>query len=110
MFTQGHPEYDADTLAREYRRDVLRFLTGESNSLPSPPINYFSDETLAALDELARSAKSINRQRLAERFSRIIELETPGHAWSNDAANLYRNWLTEVATQRLRGRSAQAIA
>ncbi|MGA8172131.1 MAG: homoserine O-succinyltransferase [Methylocystis sp.] len=110
VFTQGHPEYDADTLAREYRRDVLRFLTGESNSLPSPPINYFSDETLAALDELARSAKSINRRRLAERFSRIIELETPGHAWSNDAANLYRNWLTEVATQRLRGRSAQAIA
>ena len=28
VFLQGHPEYDADTLAREYRRDLLRFLRG----------------------------------------------------------------------------------
>ena len=31
VFLQGHPEYDADTLAREYRRDLLRFL---ARSLP----------------------------------------------------------------------------
>ena len=26
VFWQGHPEYDRDTLAREFRRDVLRYL------------------------------------------------------------------------------------
>jgi len=34
VFLQGHPEYDADTLAREYRRDVQRFMSGE---LSAPP-------------------------------------------------------------------------
>ena len=34
VFLQGHPEYDADTLAREYRRDVQRFMSSE---LSAPP-------------------------------------------------------------------------
>ncbi len=37
VFLQGHPEYDADTLAREYRRDVGRFLAGERADAPAPP-------------------------------------------------------------------------
>ena len=35
LFTQGHPEYNADTLAREFRRDALRYLNGESDVFPS---------------------------------------------------------------------------
>lgn len=37
IFVTGHPEYDAETLAEEYFRDV-------GKGLPiSPPVNYFSD-------------------------------------------------------------------
>ena len=31
IFFQGHPEYEADTLLREYRRDIGRFLRGETD-------------------------------------------------------------------------------
>ncbi|HEY1961205.1 MAG TPA: homoserine O-succinyltransferase, partial [Rhizomicrobium sp.] len=41
LFIQGHPEYDADTLAREYRRDVRRYLAGASKEYPRMPRHYF---------------------------------------------------------------------
>ncbi len=43
LFFQGHPEYDGDTLAREYRRDVGRALSGAT--APEPPANYYAPET-----------------------------------------------------------------
>ena len=42
VFFQGHPEYDARALMREYRRDVLRFLTGDRPDYPGLPVNYFT--------------------------------------------------------------------
>jgi homoserine O-succinyltransferase len=41
VFFQGHPEYDGGALAREYRRDVRRFLCGESHCYPSLPEGVF---------------------------------------------------------------------
>ncbi len=37
VFFQGHPEYAADTLVREYDRDVGRFLRGETCCRPALP-------------------------------------------------------------------------
>ena len=45
VFLQGHPEYDADTLFREYRRDAHRFLKGERPTLPALPSGYFDART-----------------------------------------------------------------
>jgi homoserine O-succinyltransferase len=37
IFFQGHPEYDALSLQREYLRDITRFLGGERNTFPAFP-------------------------------------------------------------------------
>jgi homoserine O-succinyltransferase len=50
LFFQGHPEYDADTLPREYRRDVARFLRGERDSYPDLPKEYFDPITTDMLN------------------------------------------------------------
>jgi homoserine O-succinyltransferase len=42
LFFQGHPEYDGDTLAREYRRDALRAVGG--GKTPEPPAHYYPPE------------------------------------------------------------------
>ena len=47
VFFQGHPEYETDTLAREYRRDVGRFLRGEREHYPAAPEGYFNDAATA---------------------------------------------------------------
>ena len=41
LFLQGHPEYEAGTLLREYRRDIARFLRGEREHYPAVPQGYF---------------------------------------------------------------------
>src|SRR5580693_5370638 len=37
VFFQGHPEYDAHSLQREYMRDLARYLAGEQNDYPAIP-------------------------------------------------------------------------
>jgi homoserine O-succinyltransferase len=110
LFTQGHPEYNADTLAREFRRDVLRFLNGESDCLPSPPRNYFSNDVQAALDALRHSAESVDHPRIARMLGQIIANDAPPAAWADDAERLYRNWLERVAFEKMRERRADATA
>ena len=51
MFFQGHPEYDANSLLKEYKREVLRFMDGETDSYPPFPENYFTLQTGAILAE-----------------------------------------------------------
>jgi homoserine O-succinyltransferase len=110
LFTQGHPEYNADTLAREFRRDALRFLNGESDCFPSPPRNYFSNEAQGALDALRLSADFFDRPRLARMLGQIIGNDAPAPTWANDAERLYRNWLELVAFEKMREAQADAIA
>ena len=38
---QGHPEYGAQTLLKEYRRDIKRFLRGERETYPSDAKGLF---------------------------------------------------------------------
>ena len=45
LFFQGHPEYDADSLLGEYKRDVRRFLSGATEAMPQVPKGYFDART-----------------------------------------------------------------
>ena len=110
LFTQGHPEYNADTLSREFRRDALRFLNGESDCFPAPPRNYFSNEAQAALDALRQSVDSLDRKRLARMLGQIVESDAPSPTWADDAERLYRNWLELVAFEKIREARADATA
>ncbi len=49
VFLQGHPEYDANSLLLEYRRDVGRYLSGERDTYPDMPEGYFDEATTEAL-------------------------------------------------------------
>ncbi len=49
-FWQGHPEYEADTLAREVRRDLQRFLDGATRTPPPLPENYLTAGTREQLE------------------------------------------------------------
>ncbi len=93
LFLQGHPEYEAETLLREYRRDIGRYLREERPTYPERPLHY--------LDARARDRVMAYRKRALIRRDRdllsefpIFELRrTVRHAWQPDAIALYRNWL-----------------
>lgn len=96
VFLQGHPEYDADTLLREYRRDVGRCLRGEQ-AAPARPSGYFDRDTEAALDAAAQEAQRRGEPALLGRCEEIAARFRPSAPWRPHAVRLYRNWLEEVA-------------
>ena len=102
LFLQGHPEYDADALLREYRRDVGRFLGGERESYPEMPHGYFDAEMTAALAAFRESALRQRRAGLIAHFPTPVAEKSMSHAWRGPAVRLYRNWLHYLREQRSR--------
>jgi homoserine O-succinyltransferase len=91
IFFQGHPEYEALSLEREYLRDISRFLSGERDTYPGLPIGYFDAETEQKLVAFAARAQSERRPALSTELpDRTLrqDMET-GAA----ATIMFRNWL-----------------
>ena len=70
VFFQGHPEYEADTLLREYRRDMKRFLGREIEVQPSMPSGHPHPSGVTT------------------------------NGWRSDAVRFYRNWLSYLAERK----------
>jgi homoserine O-succinyltransferase/O-acetyltransferase len=100
FFLQGHPEYDPGALLREYRRDVGRFLAGESGSYPEMPRGYFSEETAAELVAFRQEALRSRGIDLAPRFPAAAAEAKLAHAWHGLAVCIYANWLSYLAKQK----------
>jgi homoserine O-succinyltransferase/O-acetyltransferase len=96
VFLQGHPEYEAVTLLKEYRRDVERFLRGEYQHYPHVPNGYFSSEALSILD--AFRLQVINTTSATRNpFPYTALAATLSNSWRSSAVALYRNWLSGIA-------------
>ena len=94
---QGHPEYEEDTLLKEYRRDVKRYLKCETDVYPNMPHGYFDDEAREVCMELQKRAMSDRREELSAQFP-IVSSVT--NTWHNTAVYLYRNWLSYLVARR----------
>jgi homoserine O-succinyltransferase len=97
VFLQGHPEYFADTLLREYRRDVRRFLSGAAEVYPTVPQDYLSSSSVEAAIRFSVHAK---RNRLSQTAAAFPEMELDpglGHAWEESANVFATNWMSRVA-------------
>ena len=93
---QGHPEYGALSLLREYRRDVRRYLFARG-ALPYPrlPRGYLSEEaatTLQGFERRARSPKTDPRELWAG-FPYDEVAASVQNSWAAPSATLYTNWL-----------------
>jgi len=105
IFFQGHPEYEALSLEREYLRDISRFLAGERDSYPGLPVSYFDTETEQKLAAFAVRAQTERRPALST--------ELPDRTLRQDIATgaaatvMFRNWL-DFLTRPVRTASPEA--
>lgn len=99
VFFQGHPEYEAQTLMLEYRRDIKRFLTGERDTYPTMPHGYFDAETVDALTALRARALADRREEVLTDFP-TARAATVGNRWRAAAVGLYHNWLRYLLARR----------
>jgi homoserine O-succinyltransferase/O-acetyltransferase len=102
VFFQGHPEYEADTLLFEYRRDIGRFLRRESDRYPSMPQGYFDQETVDLLAAMRERALADRREELLADFPTALAASRARNTWREAAVRLYRNWLLYLCAQKER--------
>jgi homoserine O-succinyltransferase/O-acetyltransferase len=92
LFLQGHPEYDALTLLREYRRDVSRYLKGDREDYPVLPQNYF-DGVSADIALSFRERALFNRTpELVPSFPTELLREGLECPWRSCAVGIYEKW------------------
>jgi homoserine O-succinyltransferase/O-acetyltransferase len=102
VFFQGHPEYDAGTLLREYRRDIRRFLRGERDRFPSMPKGYFCNRGERALRALEARSRMGRRSDLLAAFpENLVVRSRRVRSWQASAKTLLGNWLSYIASQKL---------
>ncbi|MFB8004758.1 homoserine O-succinyltransferase [Nocardia sp. NPDC056000] len=100
VFIQGHPEYLPDTMAREYRRDLRRWIADPSLPFPQIPVDYFpaeAHEQIVALTELVRISRDpavLDDLVLPADHTRVA------HDWSTYSRVFFANWLTAVRDRR----------
>ena len=106
VFLQGHPEYEADSLAREYRRDMDRYLRRQTDRIPATPKGYFTASAEVELRELERlSGKDFDRRPI-EDLSKIDRLSPKEAPWREAAISFFHTWMESVAAARHKLKSA----
>lgn len=100
VYFQGHPEYDAYSLLGEYRRDIGRFLRGESEIYPPMPKNYFAAQAENLLAAFQKRAIAGRRNELLASFP-VEQVSTSlTKTWHKAALTIYRNWISYIAARR----------
>ena len=100
LFFQGHPEYDARALLREYRRDIGRYLRGERETYPEMPRGYFSGRVAADLTAFRTLALSDRREGLLAELPIAAAEAGLTPICDSPAARIYGNWLAHLSAQK----------
>jgi len=94
IYFQGHPEYDVNSLLKEYKREVQRFLGGELDEPPPLPEHYFVNGSAAMIRRFeerliqARSAGGPIGELLESELSPELD-----NTWGDTAKAIINNWL-----------------
>jgi homoserine O-succinyltransferase/O-acetyltransferase len=106
LYFQGHPEYDADTLFREYRRDVTRFLNGERETYPNLPRHYFDNATTAHAEGFQKRAMTDRRSALMAEFPNAALASGLQNTWRPAALGVYEKWVEFLGARSAERRNA----
>jgi homoserine O-succinyltransferase/O-acetyltransferase len=97
IYFQGHPEYDADSLLKEYRREILRYLNGDRAFEPPHPENYLPADAADIANRYLRQSKATLKKLgdLPDFPDRELAQFTE-NTWSNVGELFFENWLRLV--------------
>jgi len=86
IFFQGHPEYDTNSLLKEYKRELVRFTGGERSDYPPFPVAYFNPQARAILDEYRERLESAP-------FPEALLMDRLFNIWRDTSKSIINNWL-----------------
>lgn len=86
---QGHPEYDAISLLKEYQREVMLYHSGQRESMPTLPANYFNDDAIKKLGEHSLAGiKNDDLISLNKDLCNMLE-----NTWTDSARSILASWI-----------------
>jgi homoserine O-succinyltransferase len=94
VFFQGHPEYDAISLLKEYKREVVRYINGDLDAYPPFPVHYFCTQSQAILEEYRLALES--GQATARDFPEQLLVKRLDNTWHDSAEAVINNWIGKV--------------
>jgi homoserine O-succinyltransferase/O-acetyltransferase len=109
VYFQGHPEYDAQSLLGEYRRDIGRFLRRESESYPAMPKGYFNIDAEETLITFKREALLDRRPELLSGFPVDRLAQDVRNTWRSAAKRIYCNWILYLSSQKTQRSKSLAV-
>ncbi len=89
VYFHGHPEYDVNSLLKEYKRETERYRSGERGDYPPPPENYFNKEAAA----VAGAYKKQALQKTPAEFPEKKILPHLHNTWTDTGKAIFNNWL-----------------
>ena len=94
VYFQGHPEYDANSLLKEYKREVLRYFNGERD-LPPFPEHYISDAGRRGDRAVSRAAppRTHGAGTRCRTFRKRRSRPFLDNTWTDTARAIFDNWL-----------------
>jgi homoserine O-succinyltransferase len=108
VYFQGHPEYNSNSLLKEYKREVVRYFNGERDSAPRYPENYFPPEAEQITARYFKRAETAAKR--GEPIPEFPEKElTPlvDNTWGDTGKAIVNNWLGLVYQLTSLDRKAQ---
>lgn len=97
VYFQGHPEYDINSLLKEYKREVFLFIKNQRDDYPPTPENYFTVQVQAILSEYKeRLLESIANQETAPEFPEKLIRSLLHNTWHDSAEAVINNWIGHV--------------
>lgn len=94
VYFQGHPEYDANSLLKEYKREVGRFIRGEREDYPPYPEHYFAPDATRTLALYRDSLLQARAQGEAPHaFPEGAVAPYLDNTWTDTGKALFNNWL-----------------
>lgn len=94
VYFQGHQEYDAISLLKEYKREVMRFINDEREDFPPVPANYIDDYTKSLFEEF-RDRVFRSREELLDipEFPEKHILDRIHNTWHDTGEAIVGKWL-----------------
>ncbi len=94
VYFQGHPEYDTNSLLKEYKREVLRYLNGELHDPPPFPEHYFPDNAIHVAERfVAEARQALWDDRPLPDFLEAEMQPMLDNTWGDTAKAIVANWL-----------------
>ena len=94
VYFQGHPEYNAVSLLKEYKREAMRFINDVRDTEPPLPRNYFPAEAQKLAFEFLAAALSAKTAGAEVPPFPDVELEALVYnTWGDTGKAIVNNWL-----------------